>query len=452
MLRQNRMRLGVAAVAAIVFIGLGVLVISASKGRASASEKVEAATQNDWTRSARYASRADKQTGKSGGTGTAKNVKLALDWLVRHQADDGSWSGENYSVSCRKPDDPCANQDGWHASTGPSLPGFDVGVTGLAVLAMAGRGNTHIEAEKKEYRESVDRAITWLLKQQSESTDDAKRGVIGHSEREEWIYNHAIATMALGELLLGSGDVDRLAAPFLAAVEYCLRGQTKGYGWKYTYQSIMSDSSVTMWMANAVLVAKACSEAGLIKLDAEKIETSLSSAEKWILAVTAKSSGVVGYQAPGDEGSRMQGVYGKEFPFDKGKMLPHTAAALEFAITRGKRGVEPLLKWEGLLVKTPPEWKPARGSELSSISFYYWYYAAHAMFQIGDKPWKKFNKSLKTALRKSQRTRGCEKGSWDPIGEWGIAGGRVYSTAMGALTLECYYRHAKEEQPKPKDD
>ena len=33
-----------------------------------------------------------------------------------------------------------------------------------------------------------------------------------------------------------------------------------------------------------------------------------------------------------------------------------------------------------------------------------------------------------------------EDGSWDPIGEWGIAGGRVYSTAIGAMTLEVYYR------------
>ena len=35
-------------------------------------------------------------------------------------------------------------------------------------------------------------------------------------------------------------------------------------------------------------------------------------------------------------------------------------------------------------------------------------------------------------------------GSWDPIGPWGEGeGGRVYSTATGALILEVYYRYAR---------
>ena len=32
------------------------------------------------------------------------------------------------------------------------------------------------------------------------------------------------------------------------------------------------------------------------------------------------------------------------------------------------------------------------------------------------------------------------KGSWDPKGAWGREGGRVYSTAMMALTLEVLFR------------
>jgi hypothetical protein len=37
-------------------------------------------------------------------------------------------------------------------------------------------------------------------------------------------------------------------------------------------------------------------------------------------------------------------------------------------------------------------------------------------------------------------------GSWDPIGEWGISGGRVYSTALGAMTLEVYYRFERQQE------
>ena len=42
-----------------------------------------------------------------------------------------------------------------------------------------------------------------------------------------------------------------------------------------------------------------------------------------------------------------------------------------------------------------------------------------------------------------QRRAGCEDGSWDPVGEWGAAGGRVYSTAICAMTLEVYYRYLR---------
>ena len=33
------------------------------------------------------------------------------------------------------------------------------------------------------------------------------------------------------------------------------------------------------------------------------------------------------------------------------------------------------------------------------------------------------------------------RGSWDPDPVWGGHGGRVYATAMAALTLEVYYRY-----------
>ena len=33
-----------------------------------------------------------------------------------------------------------------------------------------------------------------------------------------------------------------------------------------------------------------------------------------------------------------------------------------------------------------------------------------------------------------------EHGSWDPLGAWGTAGGRVYSTAISALALETEWR------------
>ena len=65
------------------------------------------------------------------------------------------------------------------------------------------------------------------------------------------------------------------------------------------------------------------------------------------------------------------------------------------------------------------------------------------MFQVGGDAWKTWNAALKPALIDHQRKSGDEKGSWDPIGAWGKEGGRVYSTALGTLMLETYYRYAR---------
>ena len=51
---------------------------------------------------------------------------------------------------------------------------------------------------------------------------------------------------------------------------------------------------------------------------------------------------------------------------------------------------------------------------------------------------------MKEALCQNQEMKGCQDGSWDPAQDtWGDSGGRVYTTAMGALCLEVYYRYMK---------
>ncbi|HEV3449342.1 MAG TPA: hypothetical protein VG099_32200, partial [Gemmataceae bacterium] len=79
---------------------------------------------------------------------------------------------------------------------------------------------------------------------------------------------------------------------------------------------------------------------------------------------------------------------------------------------------------------------PGRGS----ANFYYWYYATLGMFQLQGKHWERWKNALEPTLIATQRTEGTLSGSWDPDPLWGGHGGRVYSTAMGALCLEVYYR------------
>jgi hypothetical protein len=75
---------------------------------------------------------------------------------------------------------------------------------------------------------------------------------------------------------------------------------------------------------------------------------------------------------------------------------------------------------------------------------YYWYYGSYAMYQMGgSKHWEAWQKAMEKAVVGSQRKEGDEKGSWDPVGPWGYAGGRVYATALMTLCLEVYFRYAR---------
>ena len=98
-------------------------------------------------------------------------------------------------------------------------------------------------------------------------------------------------------------------------------------------------------------------------------------------------------------------------------------------------------------MKEPPTWREQKGRSLSKINLYYWYYATYALFQFGGNEWRTWNKGMQEALLRTQRQGNIdEDGSWDPIGEWGLAGGRVYSTAIGAMTLEVFYRFERHRE------
>ena len=80
----------------------------------------------------------------------------------------------------------------------------------------------------------------------------------------------------------------------------------------------------------------------------------------------------------------------------------------------------------------------------SSNARTYWYWGSLAMFQVGGKYWRAWNKEMKGAIVKNQHPKGsgARTGSWDPIGIWGRAyGGRVFSTALMTMSLEVYYRY-----------
>jgi len=385
---------------------------------------------------------------EGGGAGTEEAVRAALEWLKRHQSPDGSWKARDYTDMCRKR---CRNKDTTRYGSGRGFDGHDVGVTGLAILAFAGYGHTHQDGQYPEYVEVLKRAVKYLKSRQVRSDDPNENGRYGSDKEEQWIYDHSIATMAMGELLAMSGDSLNLKRSVTDAIKLILRAQNTGFGWKYGIKPGRNDTSVTGWMVLALKTAKNAD----IDVSKEEFARSFEGALTWFDRSTSVANGKTGYEVPGDEGSVLtQGDDDSEYAYSKDLSCMTAVAVLCRLFAGQSRGDAVLKRGVDILMKETPQWVEQKDKQLSKVNVYYWYYGSYAMFQFGGSLWKKWNEDMKAALLPTQRQEFDpqtkkpldEDGSWDPIGEWGLAGGRVYSTALGAMTLEVYYRFVRATQ------
>jgi hypothetical protein len=345
----------------------------------------------------------------------------ALRWLARHQNADGSWSAHGFAEGCRGP-----------ACSGAGSEKYDTGVTALALLAFLGAGHSHLSRD--EFPDPVDPrriirfgavvrgAVQWLIARQDAEGAIGERG-------DRHMYEHAIATLALCEAY-GLTATQLLHDPAQRAIDFLVAAQNPGRGWRYQARSGDNDTSVTGWAVMALKSAELS--------DFAFPRAAYDGALTWLGEATdAGRSHEVGYTGRGT---------GKVFDPGSNERFDHhpsmTAVAVMSRIFIQKSRREPALGGVALLVNDLPEWKPNR------VDFYYWYYASLALFQY-DGPqgalWKRWNEPMKEALVRNQRTAkdGCAGGSWNPEEDrWGHEGGRVYATAINALTLEVYYRYA----------
>ena len=61
---------------------------------------------------------------------------------------------------------------------------------------------------------------------------------------------------------------------------------------------------------------------------------------------------------------------------------------------------------------------------------------------LGGPAWETWNPRIREHLVKTQNQSGHEAGSWYFEDQYAKEGGRLYTTAMCAMTLEVYYRFA----------
>ncbi len=340
---------------------------------------------------------------------TAETVDRALEWLRRHQDEDGKWDADGF-MKHDVEGTPC---------TGPGNPVHDVGVTGLALLAFLGDGNT---LRTGPHRDVVKKAVHWLRLQQDSGT-----GRIGTASSHSSIYDHVIATYAIVEAY-GLSQSTMLRPVAQNALRYLEAHRNPYKVWRYQPRDNDNDSSVTGW---GVLVYKSARDFGL-----DVSSTALKCIEAWFDEVTEPLTGRAGYTKRGEPSSRHVGDHATRFPVEKGEAMTGVGLMARFCLGQEPKHVPIMRAAADTLVKRPPIWNAADGS----IDFYYWYYATYALYQFGGTHWAQWERTLWPAIGKTQRHEGNFLGSWDPIDVWGEDGGRVYATAINALTLQAYYR------------
>jgi len=354
----------------------------------------------------------------AGGSGTEQALSDALTWLARHQAEDGRWDCDGFRENMAT---------GVCACDGPGEASHDVGVTGLALLALMGDGST---ARRGPFKDNVVLGTRWLLSQQ-----DPVTGRLGSSSAIGSIYDHIIGTLALTECLYFSKS-PVLEPRAQAAIDYLQQARNRGGGFRYQVPPDgKSDTSVTAW---ATFALKSAEEAGL-RVDEHAYDSILA----WLDEMTDPATGRVGYDTKGGRPGRLARNF-EQFPPDRSESM--TAAGLLVRFFMGQRTNKGSIlgKHTDLLLSCPPEWDESSGS----IDMYYWYWGSYAMYQMGGRHWKTWNNLMKPMVVEHQRRDGDLKGSWDPIGVWGDSGGRVYSTALMALVLEVYFRYARVLGPR----
>jgi hypothetical protein len=326
-----------------------------------------------------------------------RSLALSIDWLAAQQQEDGRWR----SLEAE--------------NGGKGNKALDVGVTGLALLALLSEGHT---LDHGKHKAGVAKGIQWLLEQQ-----DKRTGLLGPSGSLYASYNHALATWALVEEYAASKDKKHKAEIQKALLQH-ERRRNPYKVWRYYPRDGDNDSSITGWMMLGLLAAERC---GLAEIKAAK-----QAALSWYEEVTDPATGRVGYTRRGEGSSRNENNKA-QFPAEASEAL--TALSVLIQLRCGKKAEQKPTVQFGLerILDLPPRWSPEKGN----IDLYYWFFGSMALAESGNHDARKWNSMLIPTLNKSQIKTGKQTGSWDPIDPWSNIGGRTYMSALAVLSLSA---------------
>jgi len=161
------------------------------------------------------------------GGGTTESeacVVRGLKWLARNQSPDGRWMLDGNFKDRGTPN--------------------DIAGTAFGLLPLLGAGKTHKSAPDNPYDKPIEKALLYLIRKQ-----DKKSGNFGGG-----MYSHGLATIAICEAY-GLTQDPSLRRPAQMAVNYIVKAQHSGGGWRYA-PGQAGDTSVVGWQVMALKSAQ----------------------------------------------------------------------------------------------------------------------------------------------------------------------------------------------------
>ncbi len=273
---------------------------------------------------------------------------------------------------------------------------YRVGITALALLALSDS-----DRAAAAHPATVTRATRYLLAQQGKS------GAFGPFF-SAMLYNHGITTVALLERYERTRDAS-LREPIGRALGVISSEQQPAGGWGYLKSE--ANTSISAWQLQALLLASG--------LDWPETRAAADRGLTWVEG-TLDASGRAGYARAGD------------FPYGNRGLTAMASVCLAMGRRPSERNDAGLVD--------------AAATGLSDTDYVQVYYLAQALEvaerrgRAGDPELMRLSARLRRVVAERQIRRGPDSGSWDPADRWGRAGGRVYATAMGALSLQASER------------
>jgi len=348
---------------------------------------------------------------KGGGNDASENaVKLAMDWIAKHQLKNGSWSFDH-----RVGPNPIARSSP-HPGEFRNSPRA---ATAMALLVFLGAGQTHVEGD---YREVVEKGLAYLLSSGKRTSDG-----LSFYESDGGLYNHGLVAIAICEAYAMTDD-PRLAPAAQEVIRYIEFCQDPiGGGWRYEPKQA-GDTSAVGWQVMALKSAAMCG----IAVDRQVV----AKARNFLNFVSTESGTFYGYTHPVDERR-------------KGTTSVGLLCQMYLGWTKANDSLKTGVNWLSQRGPEIGDWKigqtvPENAKSKFRCRMYYNYYATQVMHQFGGEKWDQWNREMRDFLIATQAMEGPAKGSWhytdlDEIGS--RVGGRLYTTTLAAMTLEVYYRY-----------